>query len=155
LRRTIGGSQSNATLVSDPRFDPLVGEFKKHTFRQQYGFLDAKKREELAQFQQSFKKTKDPEEKAKLQRIINKYKEEFRLQAERDKAKTLKTAWRERTTELKAQGKKPFYLSEGSQKALSLVEKYKTLNKSGKLDKFMAKKRKKNAAKDRKWIPDT
>lgn len=39
-------------------------------------------------------------------------------------------------------------------KKLELAEKYETLKKSGKLDKYLMKKRKKNALKDRKKLPN-
>ena len=44
-----------------------------------------------------------------------------------------------------------FFLAD--KKKLELAEKYKELNKSGKVDKYLSKKRKKNAAKERKKLP--
>ena len=40
-----------------------------------------------------------------------------------------------------------------TQKKLELAEKYGRLKKSGKLEKFLAKKRRKNASRDRKDLP--
>ena len=37
---------------------------------------------------------------------------------------------------------------------MELAEKYKKLKESGKLDKFMGKRRKKNASKDRRHMPE-
>jgi ribosomal RNA-processing protein 36 len=53
------------------------------------------------------------------------------------------------------QGKTPFYLSKGAQRELVLQEKFKTLQAKGDgaLDKYLEKKRKKNAGKDRKQLP--
>ena len=45
-------------------------------------------------------------------------------------------------------------LSSAERKKLELAEKYKALKESGKLDKYLAKKRKKNAAKERKLLPN-
>lgn len=42
-----------------------------------------------------------------------------------------------------------------TQKKLELAEKYGRLKKSGKLEKFLAKKRRKNASRDRKDLPST
>ena len=39
------------------------------------------------------------------------------------------------------------------QKKLELAEKFKELQKKGKVDQYLAKKRKKTAAKDRKRLP--
>ena len=46
-----------------------------------------------------------------------------------------------------------FYLLIGDLKKLELAEKYKELQKSGKLDKYLSKKRKKNASKEKKKLP--
>ena len=40
-----------------------------------------------------------------------------------------------------------------TQKKLELAEKYSKLKKSGKLEKFLTKKRRKNASRDRKALP--
>ncbi len=44
-------------------------------------------------------------------------------------------------------------LISATQKKLLLAKKYAELKKSGKFDKFIAKKRKKNASRDRKQLP--
>lgn len=47
-----------------------------------------------------------------------------------------------------------FYLFPAADKRkVELVEKYKELKAAGKLDSFLAKRRKKNAAKDHRFIP--
>ena len=49
---------------------------------------------------------------------------------------------------------KPYIiLFTAEKKKLELADKYKELSKSGKVDKYLNKKRKKNAAKDRKKLP--
>ena len=52
-----------------------------------------------------------------------------------------------------ASGKKPYYLKKSEQRRLELVAKYEELKKAGRLDKFMEKRRKKNAAKDHRYVP--
>lgn len=47
---------------------------------------------------------------------------------------------------------RPFYLKEREKKRLALVDKYEELRGSGKLDKFMEKKRRRNASKDHKCV---
>ena len=56
--------------------------------------------------------------------------------------------------ELVKMGKKPFYLKKGDEKKLELVEKYEELKKSGKLEKVLEKKRKHNASKVHKFLPN-
>jgi ribosomal RNA-processing protein 36 len=52
-----------------------------------------------------------------------------------------------------ASGKNPFYLKRKDKKKVELHAKFKDLQETGKLSKFMAKKRKKNASKDHRWLP--
>lgn len=52
-------------------------------------------------------------------------------------------------------GKRPFYLKKSEQRRLELLAKYEELQASGKLDKFLEKRRKKNAAKDHRYLPST
>lgn len=52
-----------------------------------------------------------------------------------------------------AGGKAPFYLKKAEKRRLELVAKYEELKAAGQLDKYMAKRRKKNAAKDHRYLP--
>jgi hypothetical protein len=45
------------------------------------------------------------------------------------------------------------FLPAADKRKVELVEKYKELKAAGKLDSFLAKRRKKNAAKDHRFIP--
>lgn len=51
------------------------------------------------------------------------------------------------------QGKKPFFLKRSEKKRQELVRRYEDLKATGRLQKVMAKKRKKNAAKDHRYLP--
>jgi len=50
-------------------------------------------------------------------------------------------------------GKKPFFLKKSEKKRLELVQRYEDLKATGGLEKAMAKKRKKNASKDHRYLP--
>ena len=50
-------------------------------------------------------------------------------------------------------GHKPFYLKKSEKRKRELVAKYEELKASGQLDKFMMKRRKKNSAKDHRYVP--
>ncbi len=50
-------------------------------------------------------------------------------------------------------GKKPFYLKKSDKRRAELLQKYEELKKGGKLENYMAKRRKKNAAKDHRYVP--
>ena len=48
-----------------------------------------------------------------------------------------------------------FFLSSAEQKKMELAEKYKQLKKSGKVEKYLMQKHKKNASKDRRHFPQS
>jgi len=53
-----------------------------------------------------------------------------------------------------AAGNKPFYLKKSEKRKRELVAKYEELKATGGLEKFMAKRRRKNASKDHRYLPD-
>ena len=67
-----------------------------------------------------------------------------------DKLKSMKKA---ELAAVKEGKKKPFFLKKSERKKLSLAEKFKELKQNGKLEKYMEKKRKRNAAKLKKALP--
>lgn len=52
-----------------------------------------------------------------------------------------------------AAGKQPFYLKKSEKKRIGLLAQFKELKESGRLDKFMEKRRKKIATKDHRLLP--
>ena len=50
-------------------------------------------------------------------------------------------------------GKRPFFMKKSEKKKQELVRKYHELKASGGLEKAMAKKRRKNASKDHRYVP--
>lgn len=52
-----------------------------------------------------------------------------------------------------AAGKAPFFLSKAEKRKRGLVAKYEELQAAGRLDAYMAKRRRKNAAKDHRYLP--
>lgn len=52
-------------------------------------------------------------------------------------------------------GKKPFYLKKSDKRRAELMAKYEELKKGGRLEQYMAKRRRRNAAKDHRYVPRT
>lgn len=52
-----------------------------------------------------------------------------------------------------AAGHKPFYLKDSDKKKMMLERKYEQLQKEGRLDKFLEKRRKKVASKQKRRLP--
>ncbi|XP_014339610.1 ribosomal RNA processing protein 36 homolog isoform X2 [Latimeria chalumnae] len=140
-------------VARDPRFDDLSGEYNPEIFDKTYTFLDDIRKEEKGIVEKQLKKTKNLEEKEQLQTLLQRmtYQENAQQQKQMQRQKELEFKRQQR--ELVQQGKKPFFLKSSDKRKLHLAEQYKRLKKSGKLESFLSKKRKRNAIKDRKRLP--
>jgi len=148
------------TKIRDPRFDDTSGTFDKELFEKGYGFLKDLKAEDERSLKKFIKTStsrdgEDSEQveeaKRKLKAIKRASREETKEKKVDEKLKSMKKA------ELAAvkEGKKPFFLKKSERKKLTLAEKFKELKQSGKLEKYMEKKRKRNAAKLKKALPSS
>ncbi|RXN06566.1 amine sulfotransferase-like protein [Labeo rohita] len=140
-------------ISRDPRFDDLSGEYKPAIFHKTYKFINNIREKETEIVKKKLRKvkseTKKEELKGLLKRMENQQKARQRQEQEREKELQFKRKQRE----LVGQGHKPFYLKKSDQKKLELAEKFSELKKSGKLENFLSKKRKRNATKDRRKLP--
>lgn len=139
--------------VRDPRFDDLSGDFQDEIFQKNYQFLADIKERERKELEKTLKRTKDPEKQLKIQRYLYKMEQKERVKHKTETSKELEKKYMKKEKELVKQGKKPFFLKKSDKRKLELAEKFKALRSSGKVDTYLAKRRKKNAQKDRKKLP--
>lgn len=113
----------------DPRFDPRCsGSNDPRHFIRNYSFLDDVRQKELNELQQSLKREKDHERKEKIKMTISRYRNKINdYQEKREHTNKRKT-----TRDKKSQ----------------IVERYKALKQSGKLSRYLERKRKKLIKKD-------
>ncbi|KXZ45096.1 hypothetical protein GPECTOR_58g545 [Gonium pectorale] len=138
----------------DPRFESTSGPPAKDAFRRRYAFLyDEMLPGEKAELQAKIKKEKNPKFKAKLQGELQRVNTTLRDEDLRRRTQKLESEWKAKERSAVASGKAPFYLKAAEKKKLALLAKYQELKERGKLDKFMEKRRKKNAAKDHRYLP--
>ncbi|RKP26693.1 hypothetical protein SYNPS1DRAFT_21596 [Syncephalis pseudoplumigaleata] len=141
----------------DPRFDRLSGHFNEDLFQKAYGFIDDYRQSELQQMKQELKKTKQPEKAAKLQHEIKRLESKEATRQETKRMQELKRRLRKEEAEKVKQGKKPYFIKRSEFKRIALVDKYEQLAKheggTAKLDRILEKRRKRNAAKERKGMP--
>ena len=138
----------------DPRFSALQGEVNKEGFRKRYSFLyDDVMAEEAAEARRAHRKARDPARKERMKRKVGHIEAEMRKEKDRRRSDKEKRAREEKLRDEVRQGKRPKYVSKSAVRREELVEKYEKLKDQGKLDDFMAKRRRKNAAKDHKFIP--
>ncbi|XP_027085622.1 uncharacterized protein [Coffea arabica] len=116
-------------VVRDPRFESLCGRLDVEGFKKRYGFL----------YENEFPGGKEDKQlKSAVSRRTDREILAEHKKKEREAAK---------------QGKKPYYLKKSEIRKEKLIDKYKELKASGKLESFIEKKRKRNASKDHRYMP--
>ncbi|XP_055902463.1 ribosomal RNA processing protein 36 homolog [Eupeodes corollae] len=143
-------SKKNQQTIRDPRFDGKSGDYDPNKFKENYKFLRELREKEIEDLTKKLQTTKSEEERQNIkfvmQRLKNKNVEETRWETKqnilKEEQKDIQKAQQE--------GKQPHFATKKEQRAKELVKKFVELKSSGGLAKHLEKKRKKNAAKDRK-----
>ncbi|KAM3865357.1 ribosomal RNA processing protein 36 homolog [Diretmus argenteus] len=142
------------TILRDPRFDDLSGEYKPEIFEKTYKFINDIKQREREIVQKQLKKTKPGnQKKEQLQGLLKRMENQERARKSREQQREKELELKRKQREMAGQGLKPFFLKNSDKKKLQLADKYNELKKSGKLESFLSKKRKRNAGKDRRKLP--
>lgn len=148
----------------DPRFDPLIAErAQKGAPRavqpetkalKRYAFLfDEKMPEERRELAAALKKTKSEGKKAAIKAEMAALAAAAKAEAARRKREEAEAAAAAGRRAAADAGKAPFYLKKSERKRQELVAKYEELKTGGGLERFMEKRRKRNAAKDHRYLP--
>lgn len=147
--------QAPKKVIRDPRFESLCGTYDEDGHKKRYNFLyEGQLPTEKERLKNQMKKTKDPEAVSGLKEQvawIDKQLKSASSTKHKDKEYLVKHKKKER--EAAKQGKQPYYLKKSEIRKQELVEKFKELKASGKLASFIEKKRRKNAAKDHRFMP--
>ncbi|XP_016311895.1 ribosomal RNA processing protein 36 homolog [Sinocyclocheilus anshuiensis] len=141
-------------ISRDPRFDDLSGEYKPGIFSQTYKFINGIREKETKIVRKKLKKAKSDCKKEELKALLKRMENQQRARQRQEQEREKELQFKRKQRELVGQGHKPFYLKKSDKKKLELAEKYSELKKSGKLENFLSKKRKRNATKDRKKLPN-
>lgn len=123
----------------DPRFEESCGAFDPERFKKRYGFLQEMREKEKRIIVRRMKREKDPEKKRELERIAQGMK--GRQVTEEEEERRRHIAERLKQEAIKSTGK-PF-VNKSYVKKFALLDKFDRLKKTGKLDKYIEKKRKK------------
>jgi len=147
---SVGVKPSAKKEIRDPRFDPLCGEFDDKIFKTSYKFVDDIKSKELIELKKQLKGEEDPEKIEQLKYLIQRMENQAREKGKLEKRKDDQKEEMKRNKELAKEGKAPVFISKSDRKKKELVEKFEELKGSGKIDKYLKKKAKKNESKDRR-----
>ncbi|KAK3532953.1 hypothetical protein QTP70_004543 [Hemibagrus guttatus] len=99
------------------------------------------------------KKVKSNAKKEELKSFLKRMENQKRNLERREQQREKELSYKRKQRALVGDGHRPFYLKKSDKKKLELAEKYSELKKSGKLENFLSKKRKRNAVKDRRKMP--
>jgi ribosomal RNA-processing protein 36 len=135
----------------DPRFEEHCGELDEVGFGRRFGFLDALREKEREEMRRAVARGDGGPDACELLR-----------KAEAEEARRREAARREAIrVELKAEerekvrnGKKPWFFKESDVRERELRLKFGDLKKVGGVQKYIEKRRKRSAAKDRKHLPE-
>ncbi|XP_051549061.1 ribosomal RNA processing protein 36 homolog [Myxocyprinus asiaticus] len=141
-------------ISRDPRFDDLSGEYKPEIFNQTYKFINNLREKETQIVRKKLKKAKSESKKEEMKALLKRLENQQRARQRQEQEREKELQFKRKQRELAGQGHKPFYLKKSDKKKLELADKYSELKKSGKLENFLSKKRKRNTTKDRKKLPN-
>lgn len=142
-------------LRRDPRFEAWSGTSDAAKFRKSYGFVfDHVIPAEKAELQVQLQKEKNASKKKGMQAKLTRLEQALKSEAQQRKVERREKERRDAEKEAVRQGKRPYYLKKSDVKKQEWAEKYQELQRAGKVQDYLAKKRKRRAAKDHKLLPN-
>lgn len=175
----LSAGSSSERASRDPRFDAVSkGDVNEHLWRQKYAFVFDKQREEVKEIKQTLAASKtaaktsttvvgrkkkrkrggakplSAEEEEELKLEVSRKSNQLREYDQALERQKLKSAVRKQELAAISEGKRPFFKKARDLKEAELSEQYRQLQDKGQLDKYMAKKRKQRASKQRKALPN-
>lgn len=143
----------SATAVHrDPRFDPNCGDFDRDEFKERFSFVNEMKVQEAAQLKDELKTCRDPEERARIKLLAQRLENQAREETQRKEAKQRQSIVQKQNQDNRSEGKTVIFESKKKRKVENLVQKFRELKETGKLQKHIEKRRKKKMGKDRKKL---
>lgn len=139
-----------ANPVRDPRFDAKCGEFDAKKFKENFGFVDEIKVRELAELKERLKTSDDFKEQKKIKYLIQRMQNQSTESRKLKIRETIRDEERKEIVQAKKEKRQPIYKTDRERKAQELVQQFLDLKETGKLNKHLEKRRKKNVSRDRK-----
>ena len=153
--RDVVGGTAAARKSRDPRFDGLCGTLNRGHWETAYSFIDEYKDKEINELKMHMKKVKDRKTRASLEKEIQREQTHVKVREKWKRRRKIVRQHKKSEREKIEQGlkQKPFFLKESDVRKSELRAKFDELKKEGRVEKFMQKRRKRNAARDRKFLP--
>lgn len=135
--------------VLDPRFEEHCGELREEHVRRNFQFvegLEEKEREEIRKVLGKGGGT------AEMRTRLRKEEDELKRRKEEDRRDEIRKQLKREEKEKVKIGKKPWFFKESDVRERELEAKFEDLKKQGGVQKYIEKRRKRSAAKDRKLL---
>lgn len=132
--------------IMDPRFQ---GEYDPIEFERNYAFLQRNRKHEIDQIAAEDGDEFSEERKRRLQSLRDQYK------THEQKLKTIQESmeWHREEKARIAEGKRPFWLNKKAMEDMKQRKQFEELKQNGGLQKYLQKRRKKQAEKDKRNRP--
>jgi ribosomal RNA-processing protein 36 len=131
-----------------------IGGASDDKAKKRYAFLyDEKLPQEKRELQEALKKTKSESKKAEIKAQLGRLTQHTKAEDLRRKKEAAEKEERAKRSASRAAGKNPYYLKKSEKKRQEILSKYEELKATGGLERYMEKRRKKNAAKDHRYLP--
>lgn len=122
--------------------------------RKRYAFLyDEAMPRERAELKARLKREKSAVRSEEIRQRLAQVEQRLRDEAARRRKQLARDDLRKKEKAAVAEGKKPYFAKKSEVRAAELVARYEELKKGGKLEQYMEKRRRRNAAKDHRFIP--
>lgn len=151
-KKAVNAAAAAAAVHRDPRFDPNCGDFDRDEFKERFSFVNEMKVQEAAQLKDDLKTVQDPEERARIKLLAQRLENQAREETQRKEAKQRQSFVKKQNQEERNEGKTVIFESKKKRKVENLVQKFRELKETGKLQKHIEKRRKKKMGKDRKKL---
>ena len=128
----------------DPRFDPLSGHLDLHGFRNSYNFLKDQKLTENTRIKKLLRQKKNKlseGEKSQLRQVLQKNNSDLNHDRMHREELSVKNELKSKIKGTR-KGRDRIFVKKGDIKKKVLERKYEKLESEGKLDQYMAKKKK-------------
>lgn len=151
-----GGSYSFLTRMTtgpklaDPRFREECGEVDHFGIVKNYSFLQKNREIEIAQINKTLADSNATVDREALKRKKQSLQDQFNTNDMKLKDLEERMQWHREERARILEGKKPFWLDKKSMREKKHAQKMKQLEESGKMNKYLIKKGKKQAARDKK-----
>lgn len=140
---------SGAGRVLDPRFEEHCGELREEHVRRNFQFVEGLKEKEREEIRKLLAKGRGT---AEMRARLRREEDELKRRREEDRREEIRKQLRSEEKEKVKIGKKPWFFKESDVKERELEAKFEDLKKKGGVQKYIEKRRKRSAGKDRKLL---